>query len=154
MVVRRVTYCGIEGEGPTAKAAREQAERRLELAMTGSYNPWVFRDCQHTLFVWREPTGWTYRIVWPDFPNGQHLQPNIVPVDDFQCVSSKAAYHFAQSVYTGIKSIPIELTQKLSLKDRHELQMYYELSARALQNEQVDQARAYELDVSPGHSTG
>jgi hypothetical protein len=148
----RVTYCGMEGEGSTAKAAREQAQRQLEAAMTDSYSPWAFRDREHTLFVWREPAGWGYRIVWPDSAKGQQLTPNSVPLGEFKSVCGKAAFHFAQSVYPNLASVPEDLGKRLSAQDRQELADYF--ARRTPSQAEAPEGGVYDLEGVLGPTPG
>lgn len=62
----QITYFGMEGEGKTLTEAKQDAGRKLEAAMDGSYLPYVFTHMGHTLIVFREPDGWAYMMIYPD----------------------------------------------------------------------------------------
>jgi hypothetical protein len=114
---REMTFCGMSGCGPTRALARKDACRKLTTAMTGRYWPWHFRDRNHGLLVWREPLGWTYKILWPGdaspaFVRGAHLER-----EEFDLVLKAAVRHFAQSVYQETAHIPQPLADLLGPDD-------------------------------------
>jgi hypothetical protein len=59
----RVTYYGVEGEGRNVTEARRDAGRKIEAAMTGSYEPIVVAWRDHVILVTREPGGWSTPII-------------------------------------------------------------------------------------------
>ena len=59
----KIEYFGMPGEGPTVKEAKLDAGRKIEAALHGSYAPTFLTFGDYTALVWREPTGWGYRLL-------------------------------------------------------------------------------------------
>jgi hypothetical protein len=52
-----LTYCGMTGEGPTVREAKQDAARKIEAALELNYTPSVFAWKGRTALVWNTPTG-------------------------------------------------------------------------------------------------
>ncbi len=63
MATVRVEYCGMDGEGKTLTAARQDAARKAEKAITGSYAPTILESRGWIILVWRDPNGWRESII-------------------------------------------------------------------------------------------
>ena len=61
----KLDYFGMPGEGPTVKEAKLDAGRKIEAALKDSYAPTFLTFGSYTALVWREPSGWGYRLL-PD----------------------------------------------------------------------------------------
>ena len=59
----KIEYFGMPGEGPTVKEAKLDAGRKIEAALNGSYAPTFLTFGEYNALVWREPTGWGYRLL-------------------------------------------------------------------------------------------
>ena len=57
-----IKYFGMDGTGRNITEAKRDAGSKLERAMDGSYSPVILRHRGTTCMIWREPTGWEYRI--------------------------------------------------------------------------------------------
>lgn len=54
-----LTYCGMEGSGATVKEAKQDAARKIEAALDGSYAPTLVRGFADDIrLVCRAPDGW------------------------------------------------------------------------------------------------
>jgi hypothetical protein len=58
-----VTYCGMEGTGRNVTSAKQDAARKLESIMHGSYNPALLECRMNTILVWRDTQGWHSRVI-------------------------------------------------------------------------------------------
>ncbi len=63
MATVRVEYCGMDGEGKTLTAARQDAARKAEKAITGTYDPTILQSRGWIILVWRDPHGWRHSIL-------------------------------------------------------------------------------------------
>ena len=70
MTTINLTYCGMNGSGPTVKEAKQDAARKIEAVLDGSYDPVVARLNGITGIAFRTPDGWKYTIVWADAKDG------------------------------------------------------------------------------------
>lgn len=61
---------GMVGVGPTKAAAKEDAGRKIEAALSGFYTPTVVRWRGWVGILWRTPEGYCYRVSGPDTPDG------------------------------------------------------------------------------------
>ncbi len=59
----RVTYFGMEGEGPTVTKAKLDAGAKIEAALKGYYTPKIVSWRGYAILVYREPSGWHNRII-------------------------------------------------------------------------------------------
>src|SRR5213593_2027991 len=57
MTTIRLTYCGMAGEGPTVKEAKQDAARKIEAVLDADYTPAVYRWGNSCAVVWRTPRG-------------------------------------------------------------------------------------------------
>jgi hypothetical protein len=120
-----LTYCGMPASGRTVKEAKQEAARKIESALSGSYSPRFLRHADMLAFVWREPmSGFVYRIVYAD-SNAGALYGNGGAGDDEITATRAAARHMAQNAghYLGIESY-------LTDADRRELDRYFDWQAR------------------------
>lgn len=58
-----LTYCGMEGSGRTVSLAKQDATRKIEAALEGSYMPSVLAAGDDMAVMWREPCGWYYGFI-------------------------------------------------------------------------------------------
>lgn len=65
MATIRITYFGVEGEGPTVKAAKQDAGDKLERFVKGSM-PRIYCHKGYTLITYAQPWGGSYTITHPD----------------------------------------------------------------------------------------
>jgi len=98
----RITYFGMEGEGPTVTAAKQHAGAKIERALSGDYTPLALVWRGHVAIVAREPrSGWGYRLVHVDGARRQSLYLNGDgdgnPVD----AERAARRHLAQNAWDG-----------------------------------------------------
>lgn len=61
-----VEYLGFYGKGPSARAAREDAEQKAERALGGSYHPSLLVYRNRMAVVFRTPGGWCYEAIHQD----------------------------------------------------------------------------------------
>ena len=63
-----LTYFGMHGAGRTVTEAKQDAGRKIEKALTGSYAPELLGRPHHTYraILWREPTCWSYHLLEHD----------------------------------------------------------------------------------------
>jgi len=66
----QLTYCGMAGEGATVKLAKQDAARKIEAVLDGYYSPHMLRQGDLMGLVWREPSGYCYKIIWADTKSG------------------------------------------------------------------------------------
>jgi hypothetical protein len=121
----RLPYFGFKGNDSARSGAKRDAKRRLDAALAGSYDPWLFRDRGYLLLVWRQPEGWTYRIIKPNSNAACFVKPSCAPRPDFTAAVRKAAYHFAQEVYADFNRVPQQIRSKMSPKDLNELLWWF-----------------------------
>ena len=112
-----VTYYGVEGSGPTVAAAKQDAGRKIEAAMTGSYAPQIIRHREYIAFVWRAPYGWSYKLLTGDELSGP-VQGCTSSNDDLPETLRLAERHLAQLTGTT------EGLQHLTDTDRREAAAY------------------------------
>ena len=55
-----LTYCGMYGEGPTVKEAKQDAARKIEKVLSGEWSPKIISHCGLYSIVYRSPMGWFY----------------------------------------------------------------------------------------------
>ena len=67
-----ITYFGMHGEGRTVTEAKQDAGRKIEKTLTGSYAPELLGRPDHAYraIMWREPTGWGYHLLDADTKPG------------------------------------------------------------------------------------
>lgn len=53
-----LTYCGMPGEGPTVAKAKQDAARKIEAAIYGSYTPTIRTYRGKSVLIYRSPEGW------------------------------------------------------------------------------------------------
>lgn len=58
-----LTYCGMEGQGPTVAKAKQDAAKKIEAALYGSYCPVIRSFRGHTALIYRSPEGWHYAFL-------------------------------------------------------------------------------------------
>jgi hypothetical protein len=122
----RVTYHGMDGEGRSLKGAKRDAARKLEASVSGSYAPWYFRDKGIALLLWREPAGWTYRIIWPDMDVGLLYPGSYSAATDFETVRRSTVHRFARAIYSDVQSVPKALVEVLEDDGMRNLQLFFE----------------------------
>jgi len=54
----RLTYCGMDGEGPTVREAKQDATRKIEAYLKADTTPIVVSYAGVTRIAWRAPEGW------------------------------------------------------------------------------------------------
>lgn len=119
-----ITYCGMPASGRTVKEAKQDAARKIESALSGSYSPRFLRHADMLAFVWREPmSGFVYRIVYAD-TNAGTLYGSCENADEI-ATTRAAARHMAQLAghYSGLESY-------LTDYDRCDLDRYFDWQAR------------------------
>lgn len=114
-----LTYCGMSGSGATVKLAKQDAARKIEAALAGYYTPTVLRHGDLIGFVWREPAGYCYKILWPVIESGPTYGSGSKL--DEKSVISNCARHMAQSVghYAGT------IAKYLNDADKRNLDSYF-----------------------------
>jgi hypothetical protein len=128
MATVRVTHIGMEGEGRTLAAAKQDAARKAEAALTGEYTPHYVKHAGSIAVIAREPQyGWGYRIIYPDSSTSDalFLQGQGGTANSKKDVIESAAWHLAQNAghYDGLEAI-------IPAKRRNELDRYFESQAR------------------------
>lgn len=103
---------GFEGSGKTLKAAREAAQEKARVAMSGSYHPTILYAFGQLLIVYRTPNfGWSYTIREPEHFADRRGKPKYVN----GCASGSNSYneclesairHLVDSFLPGDAEIP------------------------------------------------
>ena len=63
MATVSIDYFGMPGSGRNVTEAKRDAGRKLQEAMTGSYNPVLLHWRGYCIFVWRTPNGWESTVT-------------------------------------------------------------------------------------------
>lgn len=58
-----ITYYGMDGSGRNLTAAKQDAGRKIEAALTGNYNPELLSCRGMSILVFRQPSGWDHVIT-------------------------------------------------------------------------------------------
>ncbi|MCR4300689.1 MAG: hypothetical protein NUV51_03690 [Sulfuricaulis sp.] len=115
-----LTYCGMEGQGATVKLAKQDAARKIEAVLDGGYTPFIIRHFDLIGVIFREPSGWSYKIIYPDTKSGPaYGSCSSFGDSEAQC-RSHCAHHIAQNAgsYSGLQS-------HLTDSDMRELDRYF-----------------------------
>src|SRR3990167_6281423 len=92
-----LTYCGMEGDGATVKLAKQDAARKIEAALAGTYTPAMIRAGSMIGIIWREPKhGWAYKIICESDPAGSFRGYTMAHGSDFHDTRADCARHMAQ----------------------------------------------------------
>lgn len=60
----RITYYGVEGEGPTMTEAKKDAGKKIEQMLDGNYTPHVISWRGNSYLIYREPkSGWHTKLI-------------------------------------------------------------------------------------------
>src|SRR6478609_1422907 len=95
-------YCGMPGAGATVREAKQDAARKIESALSGTYTPRLIRHGDYSAFIWREPMGgWHYKIVDRDDDGHLYGAGGVTWTESDACTS--CARHLAQNAdsYAG-----------------------------------------------------
>lgn len=90
-------------EGATKTEAREKAQAAIEAAFTGEYTPTLLFHRSHVLVIYRDQTGWRYRMIWPDILaaiQGSPIKANAMCYssdESYEAVYKTAVSHLAQT---------------------------------------------------------
>lgn len=100
-----LTYCGMAGSGATVKLAKQDAARKIEAVLSGYYTPYMMRAGDLLGVMWREPNGYSYKIIRPDTKAGQ-VFGNSLCIGSTEADTREAmASHMAQNIgsYAGLE---------------------------------------------------
>jgi len=86
----------MQGEGQTVKLAKQDAARKIEAVLDGYYTPYMLRQGDVIGLVWREPSGYCYKIIWADTKPGP-VFGNSGARDGEQETRRACARHMAQA---------------------------------------------------------
>lgn len=100
MATVRVTYCGMEGEGKTLTAAKQDAARKAEEALTGDYTPVLVQRRGIAALVYREPAGWRTQVIVDE---QRAVRGGAVwgGYEDKEDATQSALYHVVQLAWDG-----------------------------------------------------
>lgn len=133
MTNHRLTYCGMEGEGRTVALAKQDAARKINAVLDGSYAPVCIPGRVTIGIVFRTTFGWSYRIVERA---GVELSTCYHPSEGFDSADRACRSHMAQNELDLDHpfDVPTYLTDK---RDRSEYIDYaaWQLAARAAQTQ-------------------
>lgn len=97
-----IQYFGMEGTGRTLTEAKQDAGRRIEKAVTGSYLPFVQSYRGQSVLVWRELERWQFRLL-TDYETGAVRDGFVYGCgagqDTFDDVVKAAKYALAQTTW-------------------------------------------------------
>jgi hypothetical protein len=141
-----LTYCGMDGAGPTVKEAKQDAARKIEAALNLRYSPRALVYRGHTLIRLASPNGYGYIILSPEQTPAatRHFSPcfHTESMDDEECWQ-RALNHLAQNTWQ-VSDGPAAPPQLARLMDGHTLSKfaawagfqtrYAEATARGLSN--------------------
>ena len=97
-----IEYFGMEGEGETVTKAKQDAGRKIEQAVCGSYAPYLIDLSEEIegfvpMLIWREPrNGWGSAWLRPGFMHYTYLGLD----QSFEQVKSEATYAAFQASWT------------------------------------------------------
>ena len=98
MATVRIEYYGMDGAGPTVTAAKADASRKIERALSGSYAPSILRLGPWAALLYREArSGWIYALVATPEEGLRDLSG--CTMGDSECradVERRARHHLAQ----------------------------------------------------------
>ncbi len=122
MTTVRITYFGMEGEGPTLTKAKLDAGAKIEKALNGSWTPEIFAHRGYAYLVYREPDGWHDRLIAyaADGIKPGPVYGNSHPDAEKQSVVRHVLSHLAQLGWTAEDG----LTPPAFLKDRSDIHDY------------------------------
>lgn len=90
-----VNYCGMEGSGRSVTEAKKDAARKLEQAVSGSYEPILLSCRRYAVLVYRKPLGWDYCTVADETGFRTSLCAGSYD-DNKQFIMDAARWHLAQ----------------------------------------------------------
>lgn len=104
MTTVTIQYFGMDGSGRTVTEAKRDAGSKIEKALHGYYTPTMLRAADLIGIIWREPAGYSYKIIRPDSESGQMFGSSGCDWDEKQAVSA-CARHMAQNIgsYAGLE---------------------------------------------------
>jgi hypothetical protein len=96
-------YFGMEGTGRNATEAKQDAARKIEKAVTGSYTPEIISWRGQSVLIYRDAKmGWVYNAI--DSPSAEFTQARIwvssILDGTYQTARDRAAFHLAQMMWT------------------------------------------------------
>ncbi len=115
-----LVYCGMDGEGATVKLAKQDAARKIEAVLSGYYTPYMVRAGELIGIMWREPSGYSYKIIRPDTESGQVFGNSLASGTTEADCRCSMANHMAQNIgsYKGLE-------KHLTASAMRELDGYY-----------------------------
>lgn len=125
MTTVNITYFGMDGTGRTLTEAKKDAGRKIEEAMSGSYQPRVLASRGIAMLLWRDPQGWRSSTL----TDGGDDKGNDGFRDELSYSSGRQDYweeyagaiaHLAQQTWDGSEEYPPCLDNVRALSRKHE----------------------------------
>jgi hypothetical protein len=133
-----VTYYGVEGTGRTVTEAKQDAGRKIEHSLSGSYTPRIIGNpAEVAVLIYREAlTGWVYRLIGPV------IQPDLTsdsctPIYGYNATPTREACerdarrHLAQIQWGSIGRASANTITDPSDRAEHERWMDWQFGYRA-----------------------
>lgn len=125
MTVINLTYCGMNGSGPTVAAAKQDAARKIEAVLAGGYDPVVAKLNGITGIAFRTPGAWMYTIIWADTPDGVKRNLCTAQCGDRKDTVTRMLRHMADNC-SDVAAVTAFLgDDKVALSDWHGKQRFY-----------------------------
>ena len=110
-----IEYAGMSGVGNTVRAAKEDAVRRAELAISGDFCPRMIFFRGEKAVIWREPgydgARWCYAFLSSDDSTirdgasvNSRLLRALTSVDTLESAERRSRYHLAQNFWDGTET--------------------------------------------------
>ncbi len=130
MTTVRITYFGMEGEGPTLTKAKLDAGAKIEKALSGYWTPRLFRVKNLVAVIYREPTGYHY-LALQDGNEVQRMPSSHGPHEKQKDAEQAALSHLCQNAWDGEQGEAFDaLTVDLAPERKRELFRWSEWQLR------------------------
>ena len=116
-----ITYFGMEGQGNTMTDAKKDAGRKIEEAMTGSYQPVMLQSRGIAVILWRDPQGWRYNTITDEQGKLREdaFRSYCSGRTDYYEEYASALLHLAQMTWDGQEERPPCLDEVSTINSRH-----------------------------------
>lgn len=92
-----LTYCGMHGEGPTVKEAKQDATRKISNVLSGEWYPTTISCRGNYSMIFRTPMGWFYSAPRAF---GENTDCTCGSFETKREAEGSARWHLAQNAWT------------------------------------------------------